>query len=74
MNPNETVLPDKCSVCRGAFGPVPVLYRGVVGKGQGIMIEGQLDFVCAGCDMWVYRLLYGGQIGSLKDFIFKDLH
>lgn len=74
MNPTKMERPDKCSVCRGTFSPEPVFYRKLVGKGQGIMIEGSLDFICEGCDRWVFKLLYGGRIGSLRDMIFRDLH
>ena len=65
--------PAQCSVCGGKFGPVRLPRQGVAGKAVPLMLSGRLDIICQDCDVWLFSLVYNGQIGKMSDWDFKEL-
>jgi len=63
---NPTSPPASCSVCGGKFGPFRM--------GQVFAIDGRVDIVCKRCDLWLFELVYTGQIGPIKEWVFKEIH
>ncbi len=54
-----------CSACGSEFSPSKL--------GQVLVVEGSVDVVCERCNLWLFELIYTGQIGAIKEWVFKEV-